>query len=159
VYHGEADHLREEVVRPHVEDYDTDAGVADMLHDYHEAQLVDRRVEEEPEATAKAFYDMFAAAQKPLHGQTKFSQLDAIGRLMALKSQYSLSRDAFDGMLTVIASLLPEGHILPKRVGMLCTRFHRTEKYLSQTMKITTWTQTHMTESFFKKRGWKGDLR
>ena len=33
---------------------------------------------------------------------------------MALKSQYSLSRDAFDGMLTVIGSLLPEGHLLPK---------------------------------------------
>ena len=34
--------------------------------------------EEEPEATAKAFYDMFTVAQKPLHGQTKVSQLDAI---------------------------------------------------------------------------------
>ena len=33
---------------------------------------------------------------------------------MALKSQYSLSRDAFDGMLTVIGSLLLEGHLLPK---------------------------------------------
>jgi hypothetical protein len=57
---------------------------------------------------------MFAAAQKPLHGQTKVSQLDAIGRIMALKLQYSLSRDAFDGMLTVIGSLLSEDHILPK---------------------------------------------
>jgi hypothetical protein len=33
---------------------------------------------------------------------------------MALKSQFSLSRDAYDGMLIVIGSLLPEGHILPK---------------------------------------------
>ena len=57
---------------------------------------------------------MFAVAQKPLHGQTKVSQLDAIGHIMALKSQYSLSQDAFDGMLTVIGSLLPEGHLLPK---------------------------------------------
>ena len=37
VYHGEADRIREEVVRPRVEDYDVDAGVADMLNDYHEA--------------------------------------------------------------------------------------------------------------------------
>ena len=37
VYHGEADRMREEVVRPRVEDYDVDAGVADMLNDYHEA--------------------------------------------------------------------------------------------------------------------------
>jgi hypothetical protein len=33
---------------------------------------------------------------------------------MALKSRYSLSRDTFDGIVTVIGSLLPEGHILPK---------------------------------------------
>ena len=32
---------------------------------------------------------------------------------MAVKSQFTLSRDAFDVMLTVIGSLLPEGHILP----------------------------------------------
>ena len=70
--------------------------------------------EEEPEATAKAFYDMFTVAQKPLHGQTKVSQLDAIERIMTLKSQYSLSHDAFDGMLTIIGSLLSEGHLLPK---------------------------------------------
>jgi hypothetical protein len=101
-------------VRPRVEDYDADAGVADMLNDYHEAQFTEGRTEEEPEATAKAFYDMFATAQKPLHGQTKISQLDAIGHIMALKSQYTLSRDAFNGMLTVIGSLLPEDHILPK---------------------------------------------
>jgi hypothetical protein len=106
--------MREEVVRQRVQHYDADAGVAEMLNDYHEAQFVEGHTEEEPEATAKAFYDMFAAAQKPLHGHTKVSQLDAIGRIMALKSQYSLSRDAFDGMLTVIGSLLPEGHILPK---------------------------------------------
>ena len=33
VYHGEANCMREEVVRPRVEDYDADAGVADMLND------------------------------------------------------------------------------------------------------------------------------
>jgi hypothetical protein len=68
----------------------------------------------EPEPTAKAFYDMFDAAQKPLHGQTKVSQLDATGRVMVFKSQYSMSRDAFDGLLMVIGILLPDDHILPK---------------------------------------------
>jgi hypothetical protein len=33
---------------------------------------------------------------------------------MAFKSQYSMSRDAFDGLLTVIGSLLPKDHVLPK---------------------------------------------
>jgi hypothetical protein len=85
-----------------------------MLNDFHEAHFGEGCREEEPEATAKAFYDMMSTAQKPLHGQTTVSQLDAIGRVMALKSECNMSRDAFDGMLTVIGSLLPEGHILPK---------------------------------------------
>jgi hypothetical protein len=33
---------------------------------------------------------------------------------MAFKSQYSMSRDAFDGLLTVIGSMLPDDHVLPK---------------------------------------------
>ena len=33
---------------------------------------------------------------------------------MAVKSQFTLSRDAFDVMLIVIGSLFPEGHILSK---------------------------------------------
>jgi hypothetical protein len=71
-------------------------------------------MEDEPEPTAKAFYDMFDVAQKALHGQTKVSQLDAIGRVMAFKSQYNMSQDVFDGLLTVIGSLLPEDHVLLK---------------------------------------------
>ena len=59
-------------------------------------------------------FKMLEAAQTPLHGQTKVSQLDGIGRLMALKSQFGLSRDAFDSMLTIFGSMLPEDHILPK---------------------------------------------
>ena len=71
-------------------------------------------MDDEPEPTTKAFYDMFDAAQKPLHDQAKVSQLDAIGRVMAFKSQYIMSRDAFDGLLTVIGSLLLDDHVLPK---------------------------------------------
>jgi hypothetical protein len=33
---------------------------------------------------------------------------------MAFKSQYKMSRDAFDGLLTVIGSLLSEDHVLTK---------------------------------------------
>jgi hypothetical protein len=114
IYHGEADRMREEVVRPRVEDFDADGGVGDMLNDYHEAHFAEEGREEEPEATAEAYYDMLSTAQKPLHGHTKVSQLDGIGHVMALKSQLSMSRDAFDATLAVIGSLLPEGHILPK---------------------------------------------
>jgi hypothetical protein len=57
---------------------------------------------------------MFDATQKPLHGQTKVFQLDAIGSVMVFKSQYSMSQDTFGGLLTVIGSLLLEDHVLPK---------------------------------------------
>ena len=33
---------------------------------------------------------------------------------MAVKSQFSLSREAFDVMVAVVDSLLLDGHILPK---------------------------------------------
>ena len=101
-------------MRQRIEEYDDDAGVGDMLNDYHEAHFDEGRREEVPEATAKAYYDMLSAAQQPFHGHSKVSQLDAIARLMAVKSQLSLSRDAFDVMLIVVGSLLPDGHILPK---------------------------------------------
>jgi hypothetical protein len=114
IFHGEVHRTREQVLRQHVEHYDTDAGLADMLNDYHEAQYAEGCTDDEPKPTAKAFYDMFDTAQKPLYCQTKVSQLDAIGHVMAFKSQYNMSRDAFDGLLTVIVSLLLEDHVLPK---------------------------------------------
>jgi hypothetical protein len=59
---------------------------------------------------------MLSSAQRPLHGHTKVSQLDAIGRVMALKSRHSMSREHFDAMLTIIGTLLLAGHILPKNM-------------------------------------------
>jgi hypothetical protein len=74
------------VLRQRVEHYDADTRVADMLNDYHEAQYARGCMEHEPEPTAKAFDDMFDVAQKPLHGQTKVSQLNAIELVMVFKS-------------------------------------------------------------------------
>ena len=59
---------------------------------------------------------MLSAAGKPLHGHTQISKLDGISRLMALKSQFNLSRENFDEMLTVIGSILPTGHLLPQNM-------------------------------------------
>jgi hypothetical protein len=67
-------------------------------------------LKEKPEESAKAFYDMLSSAQKPLHEKTTVSQLDAIGRIMGLKSQFSMSQDNFDGMFAVFGSLLPKDH-------------------------------------------------
>ena len=101
-------------MRQRIDECDAAGGIGDMLDDYEEAHFGEGPQEEEPEATAKAYYEMLEVVQKPLHGQTKVSQLDGIGRLMALKSQFSLSRDAFDSMLPIFGSMLPEHHILPK---------------------------------------------
>ena len=70
-------------MRQHIDYCDADGGIEDMLDDYHEAHFSEGPQKEEPEATAKAYYEMLKAAQKPLHGQSKVYQLDDIGRLMA----------------------------------------------------------------------------
>jgi hypothetical protein len=82
--------MRDEVMRQRIEDCDADGGVGDMLNNYQEAHFAEG-CREEPEATAKAYYDMLSVAQKPLHGQTNVSQLDGTGRIMALKSQFNIS--------------------------------------------------------------------
>jgi hypothetical protein len=54
IFHCEAHRTREEVVeRQRVEDYDADAGVADMLNDYHEAQFAGGCTKDELEPNAK----------------------------------------------------------------------------------------------------------
>ena len=62
IHHGQAARIREVVVRQHLEEYDGEAGVAEMMEDFHEAQFGEEGVEEDPEATAKAFYDMLESA-------------------------------------------------------------------------------------------------
>jgi hypothetical protein len=65
IYHGEVDHLREEAVRPRLQGFDADAGVADLLDDFQEAQYAAGRTEEEMEKIAKAFYDMMFGTETP----------------------------------------------------------------------------------------------
>jgi hypothetical protein len=82
--------------------------------DYNEARGNEGLVEEDPEETTKAFYEMMSSAQKPLHEKTTMSQLDAIGCLLGLKSQLSLSRDDFNLMLVVFGTMVLNDHTLPK---------------------------------------------
>ena len=56
IHHGEAYRIREEVVRPCLEAFDGDAGVADWMDDFHEAQFGEG-FENEPEESAKAYYE------------------------------------------------------------------------------------------------------
>jgi hypothetical protein len=70
--------------------------------------------EEELEETAKVYYTMMEAAQQPLHANTYISKLDAISRLIGLKSSLGISRECFDLVLATVGRLLPELHCLPK---------------------------------------------
>jgi hypothetical protein len=47
IYHGEANHMRDEVVTPRFQDYDANGRVGDMLNDYHEAHFIEGHREEE----------------------------------------------------------------------------------------------------------------
>jgi hypothetical protein len=123
IHHGEADRIRVEVVRPRLEAFDDDVGVADMLDDAHQAHFTEGCEKEEMEEAAKAFYEMLDSAQKPLHERTTVSQLDAIGCVIGLKAELNLSREGFDKMLAVFRTMLPEKHILPKNL-------HEAEKLL-----------------------------
>ncbi|KAK1651012.1 hypothetical protein QYE76_068817 [Lolium multiflorum] len=67
-----------------------------------------RREPEEPEPTAKAFYDMIAAAKRPLYEGAAISQLDAISQCLADKTRYNTTREGFEASLKTTAT--PTGH-------------------------------------------------
>jgi hypothetical protein len=50
------------VTRPRLEAFDDDAGVPDMMDDFHQAQFVECHEKEEMEATLDAFYLMLDSA-------------------------------------------------------------------------------------------------
>ncbi|EEE51138.1 hypothetical protein OsJ_31890 [Oryza sativa Japonica Group] len=114
VYHGETYPARESDICQSTEDEDRVAEIDrmdEMIDDVHDDYVSVE--EEDPEPTAQAFFQMLSAATQPLHEHTQVSQLDAITRLLAVKSQYAISIAGFDALLNVICALLPQGHKLP----------------------------------------------
>jgi hypothetical protein len=70
ICHGETYRAREEVLRQRIETFDAEVGCGDMIEDFHQGNFdkgPDQVMEEAPEPTAKAYYDMLSSAQKPLH--------------------------------------------------------------------------------------------
>jgi hypothetical protein len=89
--------------------YNTADGLDEMLADFGGAMDIDS-LEEEPTADAKAFYAMLAASKEPLHNFTSVSQLTAVARLMAIKSQHNLSGECMKSLLMLFGDVLPENH-------------------------------------------------
>jgi hypothetical protein len=93
ICHGESHRAREEVLRQRIETFDAEAECGDIIEDFHQGSFhegPDQVMDEAPEATTKAYYDMLSSAQKPLHEHTNVSQLDGIWRLMALKCKFGI---------------------------------------------------------------------
>ena len=101
---------REEVVRRRTDDNVT--GIADMVADFNDAR--EEGTEEEPEESARAYLEMLNSSQQPVHEYTTQCQLDTIARATSLKSQFNMSRDCFNSMMTAWGSSLPEGHKMAK---------------------------------------------
>ncbi|KAK1615507.1 hypothetical protein QYE76_021024 [Lolium multiflorum] len=107
-------------------DGNEDDGIRYLLDDLHDAYMPESPEQEEPpepegppepeepEPTAKAFYDMMAAAKRPLYEGAKISQLDAIAQVLADKAQFDSTRACFEKNLVTVGNMLPEGHCLPK---------------------------------------------
>jgi hypothetical protein len=94
-----------------------DANAPEEVETHEEAETPEEAdTTEVPEPSTKKFYETLFAAQKPLHSLTEVTQLDAIARLMVFKSDRNLSRDGFDDLLTIIGSILPQGHLLTKNM-------------------------------------------
>ena len=88
--------------------------IDDMVDDVRDAYVPP--IEEEPEPVARAFFEMLSAANQPLHEHTQVCILDAITRLLAVKSRFSASIAWFDAFLSVISTLLPAGQKLPRNL-------------------------------------------
>ncbi|KAL6653512.1 hypothetical protein ACP70R_009090 [Stipagrostis hirtigluma subsp. patula] len=65
--------------------------------------------EQEPTASAQAFYKMVASADEPVHSETQHSRLSTIARLLSIKSQYNMPAGCYDDVMKLIHELLPAG--------------------------------------------------
>ena len=80
-------------------------------------------VEETPTGFAQAFYRMVASADERVHDQTLHSNLSAIARLLAIKSQHNLSVACYDDFVGLVHELLPPNSRIPQN-------FYRSKKLL-----------------------------
>jgi hypothetical protein len=90
--------------------------------DQMDAMLVDLAgghpplVEETPTGFAQAFYRMVASADERVHDQTLHSNLSAVARLLAIKSQHNLSVACYDDFVGLVHELLPPNSRIPQNI-------------------------------------------
>ena len=71
-------------------------------------------IDDEPTASAQAFYRMVSSADQPVHESTTHTTLSAVARLLALKSHYNMSIAHFEANLELLNEILPPESKIPK---------------------------------------------
>ncbi|XP_027933729.1 uncharacterized protein LOC114189213 [Vigna unguiculata] len=78
---------------------------------------INSEVEEDPNPSAAKFYNLLRDVDEPLwDGCKKHSKLSATTQLLNLKSEFSMSVNCYDRMISIIKSMLPESERLPENL-------------------------------------------
>ncbi|XP_057993064.1 uncharacterized protein LOC131174044 [Hevea brasiliensis] len=81
--------------------------------------------QEEPNPNASSFYGLLHDANAPLwEGCNNHTRLSAVSQLLNCMSDFHISHNCFDNLLSIIKSMLPEGNLLP-------SNFYNTKKMMS----------------------------
>jgi len=101
--HGELEHASESDGN---DDEDRmDEMIADVGREYEK---------ESPPEEVQKFFRLLAASDEKVHEGTNVTVLQAVTRLMAMKSKYNFANNCYNGILKLIIDLLPSNHKMPK---------------------------------------------
>ena len=67
-----------------------------------------------PPEEVRKFYTLLAASDKTVHEGTNVTVLQAVTRLMAMKSKYNFSNKCYNDIVKLIIDLIPSNHAMPK---------------------------------------------
>jgi hypothetical protein len=70
--------------------------------------------EDPPTREVQKFFELFKAAEEPLHEHTKVIVLMFVTRLMAIKSKFAFSNNCYKELLNLISDVLLENHKMAK---------------------------------------------
>ncbi|XP_021759820.1 uncharacterized protein LOC110724658 [Chenopodium quinoa] len=67
-------------------------------------------LEEEPNAQAKPFFDLFRSSEQPLYEGSSLSMLEMASRITSLKCEYNLSHKCVDGFASLVNEAIPNSN-------------------------------------------------
>lgn len=122
--HGEDHFQHDSQSSERIYDQDMSNPYRDMIIDAFGPEYdVESIVEEEPLPEQKKFFDMLAAAEKPLYEGCKMSLLSAAARVTNIKCEYNIPHRAIDGFTSLMRDMCPEEN-------KMTDNFYQTRKLL-----------------------------